>query len=371
MPQRSFSNQLQSVWDRLTRRRDTRKPRRYADVAAAQRRSQALDSRFHQDESLVSLEEMLRQTRLSAHSRTNRGQLSTDTGNLSDQSLIDRSLNRSTIYGDPPAERVKIPVVHCATPNPDAPGDDEETDDPIWYLPGNIHLSPSGLIGHEDGINLPLMLTALSFAFDHNLVFEIDNLKSTIGRYIVARMFYHNPHSKSFSLGEEYFKFRSEEIYQAWVAVTNDKRFEKDLTPDDLITLYICIVQYKWWRDLIRGYDYNFNTELLMQCKKFQGNPHNKFEEIFRLFHARTCFGRHPWMEETLEYPSHPEVSEDFSNEAAADPPRTGLPYSIFQPPVETSDNSDDTERRLRHIRRETSVIPPDDESIDLIEFSG
>lgn len=226
-----------------------------------------------------------------------------------------------------------------------------------------IHLSPSGFVGHEDGINLPLMLTALSFAFDHNMSFEIGNLKATINRYIIARMFYHNPHSKSFSLGKEYSEFRSEEIYRAWVAVTNDQRLQGALTPDDLVLLYLCMVQYKWWRDLIRGYEYQFNSNLLQEYENFKGDLRGNFEEAFWLFYTRTCFGSHPWMDDV----SGSCLPEDTSERGRHSP--TAGPYSTLLPPVGNPDNSDNTERQLRHVRRETSVIPEADDLIDLIEL--
>ncbi|GKU05494.1 unnamed protein product [Fusarium langsethiae] len=350
MPQRSFSHQVQSVWDRLTRRRGARKPRRYADVAAAQRRSQALDSCSHANESLLSFGQFLGEGgRLYPPLASVTANISPNAAGPSNQNLIGRSINRSTIYDDPSEERVKIPVVLCATSKPDAPDEGEEVEDPVWFIPGDesypllhtqgciingelfqeprkiyrvrangqelfvpidtfipdidadvlnlllgIHLSPSGLVGHEDGINLPLMLTALSFAFDHGLDFEIDNLKNTIGRYIVSRMFHHNPHSKSFSLGKEYFAFRSEEIYRAWVAVTNDKRLQTALTPDDLVLLYICMVQYKWWHDLVRDYEDQFNSNLRQEYDNFKGNFQGKFVDTYMLFLSRTCFGKHP-----------------------------------------------------------------------------
>ncbi|PTD06462.1 hypothetical protein FCULG_00006614 [Fusarium culmorum] len=254
----------------------------------------------------------------------------------SDQALIDCSINRSTTLSAPLPKAVKIPVIHCATSQPDAPDEGEEVDSQVWCIPGDesypksilrvvcsttscfdilddsIELEPMaksssslsppfGFVGHEDGINLPLMLTALSFAFDHNMSFEIDNLKATINRYIIARMFYHNPHSKSFSLGKEYSEFRSEEIYRAWVAVTNDQRLQGALTPDDLVLLYLCMVQYKWWQDLIRGYEYRFNSNLLQEYENFKGDLRGSFEEAFWLFYTRTCFGSHPWMDDISE----------------------------------------------------------------------
>ncbi|KAM0498256.1 hypothetical protein ACHAP8_006341 [Fusarium lateritium] len=385
MPRRSFSHQVQSVWDHLTRRRDFRRPRRYADAAAAQRRSQTLDSRSHVDESLVSFGQFMREGgRLSARSTAGTAHIPLDAGGFSDQHLIDYSINRSTIYCDPPEETVRVPVVRCATSHPNAPDEGQEIDHPVWYLPGDgfllrskipdidadvltlllgIQLCPSGFIGHEDGINLPLMLAALSFSFDHSLDFEIDNLKNTISRYIVARMFHHNPHSKSFSLGKEYFKFRSGEIYRAWIAVTKDERLQRVLTPDDLVLLYICMVQYKWWPDLVRGYEHRFNSNLLQEYGRYKGDIQDKFEETFKLFLSRTCFGKHPWMEKASESPPSEGTSEKYRHSPTAGP------SSIFQAPFENPGNSDNADSQLRHVRRETSITSAADNFTDLIEL--
>ncbi|CEI62687.1 unnamed protein product [Fusarium venenatum] len=201
------------------------------------------------------------------------------------------------------------------------------------------------------------MLATLSFSFDHSLDFEIDNLKDTISRYIVARMFHHNPHSKSFPLGKEYFKFRSEEIYRAWIAVSKDERLQRVLTPDDLVLLYICMP------DLVLGYEHRFNSNLLQEYGKFKGDIQDKFEETFKLFLSRTCFGKHPWMEKTSESPSSEGASEKYRHSPTAGP------SSIFQPLFENPGNSDNADSQLRHVSRETSITFAADEFDDLIEL--
>jgi hypothetical protein len=207
------------------------------------------------------------------------------------------------------------------------------------------------------------MLTALSFAFDHSLDFEIDNLKNTISRYIVARMFHHNPHYRSVSLGKEYFKFRSEEIYRAWVAVTKDERLQGVLTPNDLVLLYICMVRYTWWSNLIGDYEHRFNSNLLQEYGRFKGDLRGKFDETFRMFLARTCFGKHPWMETVSESPSAESASERYRHS-----PTTG-PYPVFQAPSENPDNSDNADLQPRHVRRESSISSIAEEFTGLIEL--
>lgn len=137
MPQRSFSLQLQSVWDRLRRRRDSQRPRRYAGVAAAQRRSQARDSRSHADE-LRHFGQLLDESRIGDQPAVHTPHVPSHTGGPSDQALIDRSINRSTTLGVPLPRAIKIPVIHCATSQPDAPNDGEEIDSQVWCIPGDV-----------------------------------------------------------------------------------------------------------------------------------------------------------------------------------------------------------------------------------------
>ncbi|RFN50664.1 hypothetical protein FIE12Z_5048 [Fusarium flagelliforme] len=47
----------------------------------------------------------------------------------------------------------------------------------------------------------------LILRYEHDMMNDIGNIKNTINRYIVLRMFYHNPHHSTFSLGEACFKF--------------------------------------------------------------------------------------------------------------------------------------------------------------------
>jgi hypothetical protein len=90
---------------------------------------------------------------------------------------------------------------------------------------------------------------------------EIDKLKSTIDRYIPFRMFHHNPLINSPRLEFEYYEFRSEEIYRAWLAVFHDERLRDYLSPSAVVTLYIHLVPHRWWHDWVLDYDHKFMTD--------------------------------------------------------------------------------------------------------------
>ncbi|KAF5529101.1 hypothetical protein FNAPI_13996 [Fusarium napiforme] len=95
----------------------------------------------------------------------------------------------------------------------------------VFALLLDVLVSPNGLIGQEDELNLPLLLATLSYALDQGMTRETRKLKRTIDRYIPLRMFHHNPHTNSPRLEFEYYEFRSEEVYQAWLVVSHDVPF--------------------------------------------------------------------------------------------------------------------------------------------------
>ncbi|KAH7240966.1 uncharacterized protein BKA55DRAFT_596340 [Fusarium redolens] len=136
----------------------------------------------------------------------------------------------------------------------------------VFALLLEILTSPSGLVGHEDGLHLPLLLATF-----------------TIDRYIPFRMFHHNPLINSPRLEFEYYEFRSEEIYRAWLAVFHDERLRDYLSPSAVVTLYIHLAPHWWWHDWAH-----------IEC-----DPRSQFEQVFQSFFNRTRLGLHSWMEST------------------------------------------------------------------------
>lgn len=234
-----------------------------------------------------------------------------------------------------------------------------------------IHMTPSGLVGHEDGMNLPLLLTALSFAYAQGMIHEFDKIKNTMYRYIVLRMFYHNPHHSTFSLRKapgDYFKFRSEEIYRAWVLVgSNEPR--SVLSQDVLVDMYICMVQEKWWTYLTRNYSQEFTAHLIRKYQEAEYDLKHKFESTFKKFSDLTAFGMHPWMREASDSSDSEAASQQPSPETVSGPWQAPADSQVFlQPPVAFSDSSVSTGHRRRHVRRETSVMQLSHRPIDLID---
>ncbi|KAJ4127143.1 hypothetical protein NW768_008770 [Fusarium equiseti] len=387
MPRRTASEVFHDVKDQfpfLRRRRKPQRPRpqRYADIAATQRQSQPTTSSEHRTESLVSFWQIIREGRVAPSPPA-------VVGSSSDHVFVDPPLIDSTIRRDSLGERVVIPIVSCATSQPDAPAG--EAGEQVWYLPGaalgaeaypqnfaqgrylNGALFVVGLVGHEDGMNLLLLLTTLSFAYEHDMMKEIEKIKDTTNRYIILRMFYHNPHHTTFSLDGEaaqvYFKFRSEELYRAWVTVGKNERLQSFLSQDKLVDMYICMVKGKWWFALTVEYQKDFNAQILRKYKEAKHDLMRKCEETFNTFSDRTAFGMHPWMQGAPDSSDSEAASQQPSPGTVAGPSRLPVDdYPFLQPPVNFSNSSVSTGRRRRHVRRETSVMQPSHQPIDLID---
>ncbi|KAF4494578.1 hypothetical protein FAGAP_9268 [Fusarium agapanthi] len=132
----------------------------------------------------------------------------------------------------------------------------------VFALLLEVLVSPNGLIGQEDEINLPLLLATLSYALDQGMTREAKKLKRTIDRYIPFRMFHHNPHTNSPRLEFEYYEFRSEEVYRAWLVVSQDGRLHGYLSPS-----------------CIHDYDERFIEDTNTAWAYIKGDPGSRFEQ--------------------------------------------------------------------------------------------
>lgn len=146
MPQGTFSNKVQTAWDRVTRRRERQQPEQHAEVEAAQDRPQGRASRLTRAGSLPNLldhasfkehPEWLPDDR--QHPVDNK--FSTNSSSLS--SLSVRTAFRDEFGQDPTRRgRLNVPIVAVATCYTGS-SSDEDTSVPVWKLPGRV--SPQGL----------------------------------------------------------------------------------------------------------------------------------------------------------------------------------------------------------------------------------
>ncbi|KAF4964681.1 hypothetical protein FSARC_7388 [Fusarium sarcochroum] len=433
MPQGTFSNRVHSVWDRVTRRRDNQRPQRYADLAAAQRRTQDRASRLTRGSSLPDLLSYPNvdnrpdwrpadaENPLAIYPPARSPSLSASSGG---QLEVPRSSSPVTIL----RHRLIIPVVAVATSHTGSTSDDESIAQ-NWTIPGTelfpegharplnavlfsstrqmyrvnangrffmipidafagqpgqgfllqtnipevhgdvfallleIFTSPNGLIGHENGLNLPLLLAGLSYALDRDMTYEVEKLKGTIDRYIALRMFHQNSHVDPFSLGIGYFKYRSEEIYRSWVAVVNDARVHDCLDPRDVVALYVYLVDHIWWPGLIADFDEGFREEIESEYFATGRNPGSTFEEMYRLFLRRTGLGIHPWMRDSEQSPTSKKTTDASDGDVSV----LSLDSAVIQPPISDTMESHAPEDNARRIRRETAILPPADMPIEMI----
>ncbi|WZH48189.1 hypothetical protein QYS62_009356 [Fusarium acuminatum] len=372
MPQGTFSNKVQTAWDRVTRRRERQQPEQHAEVEVTQDRPQGRVSRFTRAGSLPNL---LDHASFNEHPvKSNSSTNSSSLGSLSVRTAFRDEIGQNSTR----RERLNVPIVAVATCYTGS-SSDEETPDPVWKLPGRdsfpdrqgqgqklrLGLFQSGFVGHERGLNLPILLAALSYAFDQGITYEIQKLKDTINRYIALRMFHHNPHTNH-SLGSGYFEYRSEEIYRSWISLSQDERLQSSLSLRDLVKLYVYMVPYKWWAQLVDDSNWEFMDNIQLAHDKIPGSPRKSFAEVFDDFFHRTRLGIHPWMEDTARSPG----SGDAAGEPAVRPEQLRLNTPLLHPPVPMSDSSNSPERVFRHIRRETAVFPQTNSPTDFTERS-
>ncbi|RBQ72264.1 hypothetical protein FVER14953_10260 [Fusarium verticillioides] len=165
----------------------------------------------------------------------------------------------------------------------------------VFALLLDVLVSPNGLIGQEDELNLPLLLATLSYTLDQGMTRETRKLRRTIDRYIPLRMFHHNPHTNSPRLEFEYYEFRSEEVYRAWQVVSQDGRLRDYLSPSEVVTLYVCLVPNWCWSSCIHDYDDKFIEDTNTAWAYIKGDPGSQFEQVFQSFFNRTRLGLHSW----------------------------------------------------------------------------
>ncbi|KAL5605259.1 hypothetical protein FOVSG1_005406 [Fusarium oxysporum f. sp. vasinfectum] len=327
MPRRWFSDRLHHAWGRVAgrhgRQRDqgSQSPHHYAEIVAAP--DQSPDRANHLRRG-ASLPDLLTRATLGIIAQP----LPLDSESLWDtptpapspvQSQSNGAIGLGTFLGELEREASRedqhfIPTAIITTRDTGSIGTGIE--DQPWMLPGQGHLlqtyiaevhsdvfallleilvSPSGLIGQEDGLNLPLLLATLSYALDQGMTRETKKLKRTIDRYIPLRMFHHNPHTNSPRLEFEYYEFRSEEVYRAWLVVSKDGRLHDYLSPSEAVTLYIYLVPNWWWSNWIHDYDEKFIEDTNIAWAYIEGVPGSRFEQVFQSFFSRTRLGLHSW----------------------------------------------------------------------------
>jgi hypothetical protein len=123
-----------------------------------------------------------------------------------------------------------------------------------------------GFSGIESGLNLPLLIQTLVMAVDFDMKQEMASLSLSISRYICQKIMFHNPWAAGVAtrLGQEYFKFRSAEIYQSWKLLDASPRLARHINIDtgDLIILYVHTVHHNYWPALTQNVRSSFKSAI-------------------------------------------------------------------------------------------------------------
>ncbi|KAF4976032.1 hypothetical protein FZEAL_7250 [Fusarium zealandicum] len=409
MPHRQLLAQVHDFWERVRQQRAAGRPRRYADLAAADRRARG---------------------QAGGHSSSDG--FFRSIGSSANQSRPADPLNPPGLYPPesppdfppgnqpgPPASAGRaqvlqgsliVPGVRVTDPVDDGQALQGASSQP-WELPGtdsfperlvrpmdgsfferNVpDLEPSifvllletfmtsdGFIGTEEGLNLPLILATLLFALDHKMLREVATLYKTIGRYIAFRMFFHNPHSPyAAPLTRGYFAYRSEEIYRSWSMTRIDPRLYAYINPSNLVVLYVLMVDHEMWSDLSVDFQVEFKDAINQHYEFIGRNPGGQFKDKYGEFFGQTGIGMHAWLQDSVcagvaaqhredeegEEREEEEMDEGSDEVSDLQLPSPMLPLAPFSPPPPPL-----PERDARRIRREIFVLPAEHIQIDLIE---
>ncbi|KAH7127583.1 hypothetical protein EDB81DRAFT_809604 [Dactylonectria macrodidyma] len=123
-----------------------------------------------------------------------------------------------------------------------------------------------GFAGTEIGLSLPLLLRALAMAVELKMHGEIASLRLSIPRYIFRRIMYRNPWdpAEAALLPDEYFQYRSEEIYLSWRVLARLHAISQQLliSTGNLVNLYVHTIPHHHWTRLTGHFHCDFATAI-------------------------------------------------------------------------------------------------------------
>ncbi|KAL7792168.1 hypothetical protein V8C37DRAFT_410127 [Trichoderma ceciliae] len=120
--------------------------------------------------------------------------------------------------------------------------------------------STSGLHGTEPGLNLVKICFAITLAWKWGMSQERRKLRDTAYRYIVRKVLNFNPliPGERGALDQNYYVYRSEELYRTWELTQQYHVLQKVLCQGDLIALYASVIPQDIWPALTANFKHEF-----------------------------------------------------------------------------------------------------------------
>ena len=148
----------------------------------------------------------------------------------------------------------------------------------------DILWSPHPMSGTEPELNLVKLVGAALIISDWSLVEQMDKVRTIIDRYIAVRIFNHNPWKSdpTHTLDHNYFVFRSEELYRAWLLIRNTPGMAAFLSERQIIELYILTVPDEMWPALMANFDDRFFTYVNQGLAQRAVLPWEDYEDMRR-----------------------------------------------------------------------------------------
>ncbi|KAH7310476.1 hypothetical protein B0I35DRAFT_411988 [Stachybotrys elegans] len=171
-------------------------------------------------------------------------------------------------------------------------------------------VSPSGFEGTEPGLNLVLLLNAFKLSIDWSMTNVVHKLHFSIRRYIAQRVFFRNPWTEnaqqSAAMNDDYFIFRSEELYRAWQVVYQCNTLSSVLDPQTLVEVYIHTVPEEIWPALTADFSDVFNHMLDRLAAQQVVPPVIDHHAWWLRWFCESGYNGHPWFTEV------PNIRENF-----------------------------------------------------------
>ncbi|CEJ82280.1 hypothetical protein VHEMI02357 [[Torrubiella] hemipterigena] len=160
-------------------------------------------------------------------------------------------------------------------------------------------MTPNGFEGGEAGLNLVIILEAAEQCEAWGMRPEVTKLLRSAHRYIARRIFFRNPFdSRSMvTLDHNYYKYRSEEIYRAWMLLDSSRSYVgQEITAEELALIYIFAIAEDIWPAITADFSSRFNELIDLCIATFRIRLNEEFEKCWFRYFVKAGFLDYSWL---------------------------------------------------------------------------
>lgn len=160
-------------------------------------------------------------------------------------------------------------------------------------------MTPNGFEGGEAGLNLVIILEAAEQCEAWGMRPEVTKLLRSAHRYIARRIFFRNPFDSrsTVTLDHNYYKYRSEEIYRAWVLLDSSRSYVgQEITAEELALIYIFAITEDIWPATTADFSRRFNELIDLCIATFRTRLNEEFEKCWFRYFVKAGFLDYSWL---------------------------------------------------------------------------